>query len=90
VKQSLAQASEATHPREAIEVYAERADQLATHGSNPACVAAAALVARMAALRSSTEQAAYIVALKAGFGRKRNFMKLLESRHASRQDRGTE
>jgi hypothetical protein len=32
----------------------------------------------MAALRSRAEQAAYVAALKAGFGRKRNFMKLLE------------
>ena len=31
----------------------------------------------MAALRGADEQAAYVAALKARFGRKRNFMKLL-------------
>lgn len=38
---------------------------------------AAALVSRMAALRSAADQATYVAALKARFGRKRNFMKLL-------------
>jgi 3-oxoacyl-ACP reductase-like protein len=76
-KEKLAQASEATHPREAVETYAERVDQLATIGGNPAYAEAAALVARMAALRDGVEQAAYVAALKARFGRKRNFMMLL-------------
>lgn len=76
-KERLARASEATHPREALEAYAERVDQLATIGGNPACAEAAALVARMAALRDSAEQGAYVAALRARFGRKRNFMMLL-------------
>lgn len=77
LKENLAQASEATHPREAIETYAERVDQLANTGGNPAYAEAAALVARMAALRDAAGQAAYVAALKARFGRKRNLMMLL-------------
>lgn len=77
VKEALAQASAATHPREAIEVYAERVEQLANDGGNPAYEEAAKLIARMAALRSPDEQAAHVAALKVRFGRKRNFMKLL-------------
>lgn len=77
VREALARASEATHPREALEVYAERVDQLARVGGNPAYAEATALVARMAALRPPSEQAAYVAVLKAHFARKRNFMKLL-------------
>ncbi len=77
VKEALARMSEATHPREALDVYVARVDQLADAGGNSAYAEAAELVARMAALRSAAEQAAYVAALKARFGRKRNFMKLL-------------
>ena len=76
-RDALARASESTHPREALEVYAERVDQLAKAGSNPAYSEAATLIARMAALRSAAEQAAYVAALKVRFRLKRNFMKLL-------------
>ena len=78
VKEALARASEATHPREALAVYAERIDQLAEGGGNPAYAEAAALIARMAALHSAAEQSAYVATLRARFGGKRNFMKLLE------------
>jgi predicted DNA-binding protein len=77
VKKSLAGMSEATYPREAIEVYAERVEELANVGGNPAYAEAAALIARMATLRGATEHTAYIAGLKERFGRKRNFMKLL-------------
>jgi len=77
LKEALARTSEATHPREALEVYTERVDQLAGGGGNPAYAEAAEFIARMAALRGVDEQAAYVAALKARFGRKRNFMKLL-------------
>ena len=77
VKEALARASEATHPREALEVYAERVEQLANSGGNPAYAEGAKLIGRMAALRSAAEQAAYVAALKERHGRKRNFMKLL-------------
>ena len=77
LKEQLAQASEATHPCEAIDTYAERVDQLANSGGNRAYAEAVALVGRIAGLRDSADQAAYLAALKARFGRKRNFMKLL-------------
>jgi tetratricopeptide (TPR) repeat protein len=77
VKESLARTCEATHPRQALETYAERVDQLADGGGNPAYAEAADLVARMAALRSAADQVDYVTALKARFGRRRNFMKLL-------------
>ena len=77
VKETLAMASEPAHPGEAIEVYAERVSQLAKAGGNPAYEEAAQLVGRMATLRSKAGQAAYVADLKARFGRKRNFMKLL-------------
>ena len=49
----------------------------ANTGGDPAYAEAAKLIARMAALRSAPEQAAYVAALKLRFDRKRNFMKLL-------------
>jgi hypothetical protein len=66
-KERLAQARETAHPREVLETYAERVDQLATVGGNPAYAEAVALVARMAALRDGAEQAAYVAGLKARF-----------------------
>jgi uncharacterized Zn finger protein len=78
LKEELASVSEATHPGEALEVYAERVDQLANAGGASAYAEAAKLVARMATLRSKAEQVAYVLALKVRFGRRRNFMKLLE------------
>ena len=75
--EALARASEATHPREALETYAKRVDQLANSGGNPAYAEAVELIARMAALQSAAEQAAFVAALKARHGRKRNFMNLL-------------
>ncbi|HEV2365976.1 MAG TPA: SWIM zinc finger family protein [Caulobacteraceae bacterium] len=77
-KEALARASERTHPREAIEVYAERIDRLAERGGNSSYEEAVKLLDRMAALRSSAEQAAHVEALKVRFGRKRNFVKLLK------------
>ena len=76
-KEALAKASEAAHPREALEVYAECAAQLANSGGNPAYEEAAKLIAHMATLRDKASHAAYVADIKARFGRKRNFMKLL-------------
>jgi len=78
LKEELAGDSEATHPSEALEVYAQCVDQLANAGGAPAYAKAAKLVARMAKLRSRGEHVAYVLALKERFGRRRNFMKLLE------------
>lgn len=77
VKQALAYASEATHPREAIETYAAHVEELASGGNNAAYAEAAKLIGRMAALRSANETASYMAAFKARHGRKRNLMKLL-------------
>jgi uncharacterized Zn finger protein len=78
LKEELASDSEATQPSEALEVYAQRVDQLANAGGASAYAEAARLVARMAKLRSRGEHVAYVLALKERFGRRRNFMKLLE------------
>jgi tetratricopeptide (TPR) repeat protein len=78
LKDELAGESEATHPAEALDVYATRVDRLAESGGDPAYAEAAKLVARMAKLRPRGEQIAYVLSLKVRFGRRRNFMKLLE------------
>jgi uncharacterized Zn finger protein len=78
VQHDLARESEADHPREALEVYARRVDELANSGANRAYEEAAGLVARMGRLRDAAEQAAYLAGLKARFGRRRNLMKLLD------------
>jgi uncharacterized Zn finger protein len=77
VKEGLARESEAGHPREALEVYARRVDELANEGGNRAYEEAAGFIARMGHLRAPAEQTAYVAALKERFGRKRNFVKLL-------------
>lgn len=76
-KVALADASKAAYPREALEVYAERVNQFVSTGGNQAYAEAAKLIARMAALQSVAEQAAYVATLKARHSQKRNFMKLL-------------
>ena len=58
VKESLARESEADHPREALDVYAERVDELANGGGNRAYEEAAGFIARMGRLRAPAEQAA--------------------------------
>jgi len=77
-RNTLARASEATHPREALETYARRIDELANAGGNPAYVEAVKLVEHMAKLRGAAEHAAYLADLRERHGRKRNFMKLLK------------
>ena len=77
-KHALAEASEKTHPAEALRVYTESVEQLVEGGGNHSYARAAALIARMGKLRSAPEQAAYVAVLKERFGRKRNFMKLMD------------
>ena len=77
LKESLARASEATHPREALAVYAGRVEELVEAGGNPGYEKAFELVARIGALRGASAQAAYVADLKTRFRRKRNFIKLL-------------
>jgi hypothetical protein len=74
----LAAASEATHPDKALAVYAERVLALVEEGRGPGYAEAAELVARMAGLQGAGEQAAFVAGLKARFGRRRNFVKLLD------------
>ena len=78
VAEALARATEATHPHEALAVYAARVERLAALGGTPNYQGAAELVARMAGLRDAAEQAAYVAGLKDRHARRRNFMKLLE------------
>ena len=77
VRESLARESEATHPAAALEVFRERVDRLVAAGGDRQYAEAAALVARMGRLHGKEAQAAYVADLKARFGRRRNFMKLL-------------
>jgi len=78
VKEALAMATEATRPREAIEVYAAKIEGLVDAGGDQAYKEAASLIARMAGLRDLAEQAAYVADIKERFRRRRNFMKLLD------------
>jgi hypothetical protein len=77
VVEALAHASEATHPKEAVEIYSARVARLVESGGNPAYEEAVALIRRIGTLRGADEQSAYVLALAAQFGRKRNFMRLL-------------
>lgn len=77
LRESLAMASEASHPKEALEVYTARVEQLASTGGNGNYQEACRLVARMGGLREASEQADYVAKLTARFKSKRNFMKLL-------------
>jgi len=77
VREELAQASEATHPREAVDAYAARVERLAKSGDNPAYAEVAKLIARLGTLQSAAEQTAYVADIKVRFGRKRNLIKLL-------------
>jgi uncharacterized Zn finger protein len=77
VKESLARESEADHPREALEVYVQRVEDLANEGGNRAYEEAVGFITRMGRLRDAAEHAAYVATLKERFGRRRNFVKLL-------------
>jgi len=77
LKESLAKASETSHSQNALEVYADRVEELVGVGGNYNYEEAHGLITRMGALRSASEQAAYVEDLKVRFRRKRNFMKLL-------------
>lgn len=77
LQEALAMASETTHPREALAVYAARIDQLVEAGGNPNYGEACNLVDRMGGLRGVDEQTAHVLDLKVRFKAKRNFMKML-------------
>jgi tetratricopeptide (TPR) repeat protein len=77
VLEKLAAATEVTHPREAEAVYADAVETRALQGGEQAYAEAAALVARLARLRSEAEQTSYLADLRQRHGRRRNLMKLL-------------
>jgi uncharacterized Zn finger protein len=77
MQEFLAKACEATHPHEALKVYAKCVEDLVNRGGNPAYEEACGLIARMSKLRSASEQAVYVADIKTRFRRKRNFMKLI-------------
>jgi hypothetical protein len=58
-----------------LKVYTTHVEHLVASGSG--YEEAVKLIARMAKLRSRTEQVTYVLELKVRHGRKRNFMKLL-------------
>lgn len=73
----LAEASETTHPADALKIYLQQVDALMNSGDGSAYPEAAKLIERMAKLRDRGEHVAYVLELKVRHGRKRNFMKLL-------------
>jgi hypothetical protein len=74
LRDRLAQASEATHPREAVEAFAARVETMILSSTYEEAVK---LIGRMAKLHSPAEHTAYITAIKQRHERKRNLMKLL-------------
>ena len=77
LKETLAAASEHTHPHQAVAVYAASVDQLVITGGQGHYQEACRLIARIAPLRDASEQAAYVAGLKIRYKSRRNFMKLL-------------
>ncbi|MCX7361543.1 MAG: SWIM zinc finger family protein [Alphaproteobacteria bacterium] len=73
-RQDLAKASEATHPVEALAVYAEEIEQLVLVSRYEDAVR---LIRRMARLRSAAEQSSYVADIKERHRRKYKFMKML-------------
>jgi uncharacterized Zn finger protein len=74
LRQTLADASKASHPEKALAVYARLVEELAQFSRYEEAVR---LVKRMAGLRDAAEHAAYMADLKERHRRKRKFMKLL-------------
>ena len=72
---SLANASEKTHPAEALAIYVKQVEKLSDMASY---VEAVKIIKRMARLRSAAEQKAYVDDLKIRMKRRRNLMKLLD------------
>ncbi len=74
---ALAEASEKTHPQEALLVYARQVEFHVRVGGNAGYQTARRLIARMAGLRDADSQAAYVRTLRERHRLKRNFIKLL-------------
>lgn len=74
VSERRARACEATHPARAIAIYAPCIERLADGGSNGTYDEAAALVARMAAVRTAAEHEAFLAGLNLRYKRRRNLV----------------
>lgn len=73
---ALAEASEKTHPQEALAVYARQVEFHIGAGSS-GYEMACGLIARMAGLRDAATQAQYVLALKHRYQRRRKLIELL-------------
>ena len=74
---ALAEASEKTHPEEALAVYARQVEYHIGAGSTSGYETACRLIGRMAGLRDVESQKAYVLALKVRHQRKYKFITLL-------------
>lgn len=73
----LAEATEKTHPQEALETHARNVEFYIARGGSTGNREACRLIDRMAGLRDPTAQAQYVATLKKRHRLKRNFLKLL-------------
>ncbi|MDO8973725.1 SWIM zinc finger domain-containing protein [Reyranella sp.] len=73
----LAEASEETHPQEALAAHARNVEFHIKNGGSTGDKEACRLIARMARLREPAAQAQYVASLKERHRLKRNFIKLL-------------
>ena len=82
ILESLAKASEKTHPSEALTAYARRVDRLISLGGQGNYEGACRIIARMQAIRKrlgqNSDHTAYLADLKSRHKAKRNFMKLVQ------------
>jgi hypothetical protein len=81
--ESLANASESSHPAEALAAYGGRVDRLLSMGAQGNYEEACRIIGRMQGvrerLRQQREHAAYVADLMSRHKAKRNFMKLMQS-----------
>jgi len=73
----LSQASESTHPREALDFYTSRIEELAEIGGATAHKEIGALLERMVSLQGAAQHARYLADLKSRHARKRGLMRHL-------------
>lgn len=89
----LARAREAEHPEDAIPIYQRRIEASVASGSNRGYADAARLLERLNELFARADRGAeafaqYVARLRAHFGKKRNFIKLLDAADPRRHDAG--
>jgi uncharacterized Zn finger protein len=83
ILESLAKASEKTHPPEALAVYATRVDRLVSLGGQGNYEGACKIIRRMQTIRKrlgqNADHAAYLADLRSRYKAKRNFIKLVNA-----------